>query len=156
MIVIVLLVRLWLVFFFKQKTAYEMRISDWSSYVCSSDLSRHRPPCPRSLFRHEPQRPICRQLARTDCTRYRARRAHDRRRTPGTSLREPDAGHEPARDDQRSALDGREGSAREEDSRAHLARCDQGRAALANQAIREKRDQHLEIGREWCREKWGQ
>src|SRR3546814_4450965 len=25
-------------FFFKQKTAYEMRISDWSSYVCSSDL----------------------------------------------------------------------------------------------------------------------
>src|SRR3546814_8835991 len=30
----------WLVccFFFKQKTAYEMRISDWSSDVCSSDL----------------------------------------------------------------------------------------------------------------------
>src|SRR3546814_4146634 len=27
--------------FFKQKTAYEMRISDWSSDVCSSDL----PPC---------------------------------------------------------------------------------------------------------------
>src|SRR3546814_6844103 len=31
------------VFFFKQKTAYEMRISDWSSDVCSSDL----------LVRHE-------------------------------------------------------------------------------------------------------
>src|SRR3546814_3598644 len=31
---------LWLLyfFFFKQKTAYEMRISDWSSDVCSSDL----------------------------------------------------------------------------------------------------------------------
>src|SRR3546814_2436054 len=32
----------WLVywfFFFKQKTAYEMRISDWSSDVCSSDLA---------------------------------------------------------------------------------------------------------------------
>src|SRR3546814_5196524 len=28
-------------FFFKQKTAYEMRISDWSSDVCSSDL-QHR------------------------------------------------------------------------------------------------------------------
>src|SRR3546814_10814878 len=28
-------------FFFKQKTAYEMRISDWSSDVCSSDLG-HR------------------------------------------------------------------------------------------------------------------
>src|SRR3546814_17202795 len=39
------------IFFFKQKTAYEMRISDWSSDVCSSDLNgidrtarmRHRP-----------------------------------------------------------------------------------------------------------------
>src|SRR3546814_9853045 len=31
--------KLWgLVFFFKQKTAYEMRISDWSADVCSSDL----------------------------------------------------------------------------------------------------------------------
>src|SRR3546814_5054655 len=29
----------WCFFFFKQKTAYEMRISDWSSDVCSSDLS---------------------------------------------------------------------------------------------------------------------
>src|SRR3546814_7782489 len=28
----------WFFFFFKQKTAYEMRISDWSSDVCSSDL----------------------------------------------------------------------------------------------------------------------
>src|SRR3546814_4782105 len=32
-------------FFFKQKTAYEMRISDWSSDVCSSDLT-----CPRLQF----------------------------------------------------------------------------------------------------------
>src|SRR3546814_10910825 len=30
---------IYFVFFFKQKTAYEMRISDWSSDVCSSDLS---------------------------------------------------------------------------------------------------------------------
>src|SRR3546814_13613300 len=29
---------MYVVFFFKQKTAYEMRISDWSSDVCSSDL----------------------------------------------------------------------------------------------------------------------
>src|SRR3546814_2571484 len=40
---------LFFVFFFKQKTAYEMRISDWSSDVCSSDLGgaqvrRERPP----------------------------------------------------------------------------------------------------------------
>src|SRR3546814_8970383 len=31
-----------LFFFFKQKTAYEMRISDWSSDVCSSDLPQDR------------------------------------------------------------------------------------------------------------------
>src|SRR3546814_3476510 len=30
-------------FFFKQKTAYEMRISDWSSDVCSSDLAPYIP-----------------------------------------------------------------------------------------------------------------
>src|SRR3546814_9216225 len=34
-------------FFFKQKTAYEMRISDWSSDVCSSDLSL----CPAAGWR---------------------------------------------------------------------------------------------------------
>src|SRR3546814_4737480 len=32
------------IFFFKQKTAYEMRISDWSSDVCSSDLELIVPP----------------------------------------------------------------------------------------------------------------
>src|SRR3546814_1324612 len=32
-------------FVFKQKTAYEMRISDWSSDVCSSDLVQVRVPC---------------------------------------------------------------------------------------------------------------
>src|SRR3546814_19225758 len=37
-------------FFFKQKTAYEMRISDWSSDVCSSDLiCASRPGCPCPL-----------------------------------------------------------------------------------------------------------
>src|SRR3546814_6505509 len=34
----------WEFFFFKQKTAYEMRISDWSSDVCSSDLRNADPP----------------------------------------------------------------------------------------------------------------
>src|SRR3546814_4526879 len=34
----VMCVSLCVFFFFKQKTAYEMRISDWSSDVCSSDL----------------------------------------------------------------------------------------------------------------------
>src|SRR3546814_1727796 len=35
---VVMIVVFVIVFFFKQKTAYEMRISDWSSDVCSSDL----------------------------------------------------------------------------------------------------------------------
>src|SRR3546814_4797503 len=43
-----LLIFLLFFFFFKQKTAYEMRISDWSSDVCSSDLSV--PPMPRKEF----------------------------------------------------------------------------------------------------------
>src|SRR3546814_10154535 len=32
-------------FFFKKKTAYEMRISDWSSDVCSSDLAKIQHGC---------------------------------------------------------------------------------------------------------------
>src|SRR3546814_2676412 len=41
---VVLLLRCTFFFFFKQKTAYEMRISDWSSDVCSSDLDVLRAP----------------------------------------------------------------------------------------------------------------
>src|SRR3546814_16344538 len=37
-------------FFFKQKTAYEMRISDWSSDVCSSDLTQHFEHCGSRLI----------------------------------------------------------------------------------------------------------
>src|SRR3546814_1317412 len=40
------------IFFFKQKTAYEMRISDWSSDVCSSDLragATHRSVVPAAM-----------------------------------------------------------------------------------------------------------
>src|SRR3546814_8159311 len=51
-----------LFFFFKQKTAYEMRISDWSSDVCSSDLY--------PLLDDQPQR-------RTDTGHAADRGAHD-------------------------------------------------------------------------------
>src|SRR3546814_9068518 len=44
---------LYLFFFFKQKTAYEMRISDWSSDVCSSDLTSQDAGLPSELFRFE-------------------------------------------------------------------------------------------------------
>src|SRR3546814_18055317 len=39
---VIVVASLYFVFFFKQKTAYEMRISDWSSDVCSSDLVPRR------------------------------------------------------------------------------------------------------------------
>src|SRR3546814_2298732 len=39
---------IFLFFFFKQKTAYEMRISDWSSDVCSSDLDYYDPAVKRA------------------------------------------------------------------------------------------------------------
>src|SRR3546814_4491361 len=71
------------VFFFKQKTAYEMRISDWSSDVCSSDLwarSRkaaghadvlRRPPC---------LHPPAARLLRWRGKRWRRRQPADRER----------------------------------------------------------------------------
>src|SRR3546814_14801498 len=49
---IVLVTVLYFFFFFKQKTAYEMRISDWSSDVCSSDLPGDR----GQHMRHDPER----------------------------------------------------------------------------------------------------
>src|SRR3546814_10114407 len=69
-------------FFFKQKTAYEMRISDWSSDVCSSDLG-----CGGG----------CR------CGGAGRERGIDRRRVPRRrQRREPDAEqHEQAREDRR-------------------------------------------------------
>src|SRR3546814_18990369 len=65
-------------FFFKQKTAYEMRISDWSSDVCSSDLiGRRDPPAvdlyERSARKEFPPHDLCRagpdegQLWRSSC-----------------------------------------------------------------------------------------
>src|SRR3546814_2781801 len=74
------------VFFFKQKTAYEMRISDWSSDVCSSDLpstesprnsslsleawpacSAHHERCTRAGARRSGSRPTPRQIGRASC-----------------------------------------------------------------------------------------
>src|SRR3546814_3084128 len=77
-------------FFFKQKTAYEMRISDWSSDVCSSDLrglvdrginlveAVHRVEVEQRIMRagttHPPGRPALRQRRQCLCspgTRWR-------------------------------------------------------------------------------------
>src|SRR3546814_4845227 len=59
------------VLFFKQKTAYEMRISDWSSDVCSSDLPKARKKKPRLMKArlrppsHRPRRRRKRWIAQT-------------------------------------------------------------------------------------------
>src|SRR3546814_5335757 len=70
------------VFFFKQKTAYEMRISDWSSDVCSSDLREvgiggvhpERRPSDRALAERKPEIagefevvPGLREIGRASC-----------------------------------------------------------------------------------------
>src|SRR3546814_4329286 len=49
-------------FFFKQKTAYEMRISDWSSDVCSSDLAAGIDPRRHIVF-NQSQNPAHAELA---------------------------------------------------------------------------------------------
>src|SRR3546814_10371253 len=76
-----------LFFFFKQKTAYEMRISDWSSDVCSSDLCR----CTRAMSKRRgsgrlrrpmprPTSPSARRVPPPDDERPdRPRRAEERR-----------------------------------------------------------------------------
>src|SRR3546814_14355988 len=72
-------------FFFKQKTAYEMRISDWSSDVCSSDLtSRRIATTPYEILRF-----IGRGTSLRDYQRLRA--AFDRLQSTSvaTSIREP-------------------------------------------------------------------
>src|SRR3546814_1844245 len=77
------------VFFFKQKTAYEMRISDWSSDVCSSDLRR-----PYRRLRMSLVRPLLRtpQADRWQFgTAYHHRRHRLRRPGPRDSI----AAHNP-------------------------------------------------------------
>src|SRR3546814_9243225 len=65
-------------FFFKQKTAYEMRISDWSSDVCSSDLL--------SAAQHGPHPPISRSTPRDSLPDERCSRHRQSRRFQGSSL----------------------------------------------------------------------
>src|SRR3546814_4593896 len=68
------------VFFFKQKTAYEMRISDWSSDVCSSDLPADQriqpwPPAtaPNTVTRANVSRMICTRCSHAKATSGRVR-----------------------------------------------------------------------------------
>src|SRR3546814_7172965 len=76
---------IWFFFFFKQKTAYEMRISDWSSDVCSSDLGR-RARCQHGEEAEQPDAAERRRLQR------RRRERPDRaQQIPGKAGEEPGA-----------------------------------------------------------------
>src|SRR3546814_4270146 len=57
-----------LFFFFKQKTAYEMRISDWSSDVCSSDLKMPDPITPFIAIVPTPILPISRRRSESEAS----------------------------------------------------------------------------------------
>src|SRR3546814_19529071 len=81
-------------FFFKQKTAYEVRISDWSSDVCSSDLRRGRRGRARSRGHGDGRGNGCRVVRgkRRDCQGLRVSTTlclKRRRRLPGGSRRLP-------------------------------------------------------------------
>src|SRR3546814_2112858 len=89
-----------LFFFFKQKTAYEMRISDWSSDVCSSDLLRRT---------HRPARRRPRRAARVAGPCVPAARRLDR----GAVRPRPPDDHRPrARLDRKSVVSGKSVSVR--------------------------------------------
>src|SRR3546814_3606046 len=67
------------VVFFKQKTAYEMRISDWSSDVCSSDLKRMRAMKFEGTFQYMGNHGVVfnvSQITLTDSERGRLRELH--------------------------------------------------------------------------------
>src|SRR3546814_19926706 len=77
-----------LIFFVKQKTAYEMRISDWSSDVCSSDLqpasrARHLRDSPRP-DRRSPGRPAVAERQPGRSHHRTCRRARPRPQADGT------------------------------------------------------------------------
>src|SRR3546814_12695821 len=76
--VVLFIVLAYVYFFFKQKTAYEMRISDWSSDVCSSDL-RGRAASRRC------RKPGCRGRGRKSAPRERGARSATARRAGETA-----------------------------------------------------------------------
>src|SRR3546814_21171418 len=96
-------------FFFKQKTAYEMRISDWSSDVCSSDLP-------------QPDRRSLREFDQADQDDDEGRildeirlRAHPRRQRQIAAIADADRGgaaHQPDAHDRKSVVEGKSVSGR--------------------------------------------
>src|SRR3546814_4516963 len=89
-------------FFFKQKTAYEMRISDWSSDVCSSDLGTSLVQLPaqagdrrfHGIGRHRLVEIVERILDRLAATTVPARRSSNSRRSASLRSEERRVGKE--------------------------------------------------------------
>src|SRR3546814_15784545 len=94
------------VFFFKQKTAYDMRISDWSSDVCSSDLPARRSDVPRRRPGDDPPAGRMVRQRRPDLCRCR-RMSVLPTEVLGKSLLSPNAtdGERPLEDELRAATD---------------------------------------------------
>src|SRR3546814_17675761 len=78
-------------FFFKQKTAYEMRISDWSSDVCSSDLTSPPRFMDQILESDRGFEPYYQPASYHHLQRHGAGRHRLLRQDPGTTLRKADA-----------------------------------------------------------------
>src|SRR3546814_948760 len=76
---------IFVVFSFKQKTAYVMRVSDWSSDVCSSDL--HQAPPPRHPHRFRAFSPIDRSRRRFENAAIGGYARTDRRKTERCPMR---------------------------------------------------------------------
>src|SRR3546814_20190651 len=101
--------RLIFVLFFKQKTAYELRISDWSSDVCSSDLwpQPATGPCIRRLSdRKSRQNRRVQRLLRRGWWIWRAARWHGPAHCQRLST------HPPERRDRKSVVSGKSVSVR--------------------------------------------
>src|SRR3546814_8774098 len=99
------------VLFFKQKTAYELRISDWSSDVCSSDLAPRRTHCCACsapvITSSSPTTPTAAPSA-SPCASTHQRACSS---TPSTS---PISTPSPRRGDRTSVVEGKSGSERVE------------------------------------------
>src|SRR3546814_18550230 len=96
-LVVVLFVSSCYVCFFKQMTAYEMRISDWSSDVCSSDLAavhrrRPRPRRPAAVPDRRQPVPGGRPAGRGESGERAGERAGGRRKGETVRTPRPDAG----------------------------------------------------------------
>src|SRR3546814_8441734 len=95
-------------FFFKQKTAYEMRISDWSSDVCSSDLDivDHPDHEETAEYQHEPL-PYRARHQQVDGNRHPDEPGPDR-----GQQREESHGHAAEQGDRKSVVSGKRVSVR--------------------------------------------